>query len=45
MITRCPNYNRVKEKAVAIEIKNLDISELEKDNLDRIIEVIKKHQN
>ena len=25
MITKCPNYNRLKEKAVAIEIKNLDI--------------------
>ena len=44
MITKCPNYNRLKEKAVAIEIKNLDISCLEKDNLDEIIEIIKKYQ-
>jgi hypothetical protein len=44
MITRCPNYNRVKEKAVAVEIKNLDISELYKENLDEIIEIIKKYQ-
>ena len=26
MITKCPNYNRLKEKAVALEIKNLNIS-------------------
>lgn len=44
MITKCPNYNRLKEKAVAIEIKNLDISCLNKDNLDEIIEIIKKYQ-
>lgn len=40
MITKCPNYNRLKEKGAAIEIKNLDISCLGKDNLDKIIEVI-----
>ena len=40
MITKCPNYNRLKEKAVALEIKNLDISCLEKDNLDEIIEIL-----
>ena len=39
-ITTCPNYNRVKTKAVAIEIKNLDYSCLEKENLDKIIEEI-----
>ena len=44
MITKCPNYNRLKEKAVAIEIKNLDISCLNKDNLNEIIEIIKKYQ-
>ena len=44
MITKCPNYNRLKEKAVAIEIKNLDISCLNKDNLDEIVEIIKKYQ-
>ena len=41
MITKCPNYNRLKEKAVAIEIKNLDISCLTYDNLDRIINTLK----
>lgn len=42
MVTKCPNYNRLKEKGVAIEIKNLDISCLEKENLDYIIETINK---
>ena len=37
MITKCPNYNRLKEKAVALEIKNLDIYCLNQDNLDKII--------
>lgn len=40
-ITTCPNYNRVKEKAIAIEIKNLDYSCLEKKCLDKIIEELK----
>ena len=40
-ITTCPNYNRVKTKAVAVEIKNLDYSCLEKEYLDRIIEELK----
>ena len=41
MITKCPNYNRLKEKAVALEIKNLDIGCLNQDNLDKIINVLK----
>lgn len=40
MITKCPNYNRLKEKGVSVEIKNLDISCLKKDNLDEIIKII-----
>lgn len=44
IITKCPNYNRIKEKAVAIEIKNLDVSCLNKSNMDLIIELIKKYQ-
>ena len=40
-ITTCPNYNRVKTKAVAIEIKNLDYGCLKKENLDKIIEEVK----
>ncbi|OWT33057.1 pyridoxal-5'-phosphate-dependent protein [Methanobrevibacter sp. 87.7] len=44
MVTKCPNYNRLKEKGVALEIKNLDISQLSKSNLDEIIEIVKKYQ-
>lgn len=44
MVTKCPNYNRLKEKGVAIEIKNLDINCLNKDYLDFIIETICKFQ-
>ena len=40
-ITACPNYNRVKAKAIAIEIKNLDYGCLKKENLDKIIEELK----
>lgn len=44
-ITRCPNYNRIKEKAVAIEIKNLDYNCLTKEKLDYIIETAEKYRN
>ena len=43
MITKCPNYNRLKEKAIAIEIKNLHIPCLKRDNLDEIIGILKKY--
>ena len=36
-ITTCPNYNRIKQKAICVEIKNLDYTCLEKENLDLII--------
>lgn len=36
-ITTCPNYNRVKQKGICVEIKNLDYSCLSKENLDIII--------
>ena len=39
-ITTCPNYNRVKQKAVAVEIKNLAYECLEKEYLNKIIEEI-----
>jgi hypothetical protein len=42
IITVCPNYNRVKVKAVCIEIKNLDTRCMTKDNLDNIIEIVKR---
>jgi hypothetical protein len=41
-ITRCPNYNRVKEKGIAIEIKNLSPRSLNKENLDYIVENVYK---
>lgn len=40
-ITTCPNYNRVKAKAIAIEIKNLSYDCLEKEHLDKIIKELK----
>ena len=39
-ITTCPNYNRIKQKAIAVELKNLDYGCLEKKHLDKIIEKI-----
>lgn len=39
-ITTCPNYNRVKQKAICIEIKNLDYDCLKKENLDVIIDTV-----
>lgn len=36
-VTTCPNYNRVKQKAIAIEIKNLDYECLKKECLNKII--------
>ena len=43
-ITTCPNYNRVKQKAIAIEIKNLDYECLKKEYLDEIITQISNLQ-
>lgn len=43
-ITKCPNYNRIKQKGIAVEIKNLDTKSLEKENLDEIIRIIQKYQ-
>ncbi|WP_407454021.1 DegT/DnrJ/EryC1/StrS family aminotransferase [Methanobrevibacter sp.] len=40
-ITTCPNYNRIKQKAIAIEIKNLDYSCLKEEYLDKIIEELR----
>jgi dTDP-4-amino-4,6-dideoxygalactose transaminase len=41
IITKCPNYNRLKIKGIAIEIKNIDTKSLTKENLDEIIAIIK----
>lgn len=40
MITTCPNYNRIKQKAICIEIKNLDYDCLEKEKLNIIIDEV-----
>ncbi|WP_405303715.1 DegT/DnrJ/EryC1/StrS family aminotransferase [Methanobrevibacter sp.] len=40
-ITTCPNYNRVKTKAIAIELKNLSYDCLEKQNIEKIINELK----
>ena len=45
MITKCPNYNRLKEKAVAIEIKNLDLDCLNDENLAEIVNIIKQYDD
>lgn len=39
-ITACPNYNRVKQKAICVEIKNLDYGCLKKEYLDIIIDTV-----
>ena len=39
-ITTCPNNNRIKQKAICIEIKNLDYDCLKKENLDMIIDTV-----
>ncbi len=41
LITVCPNYNRVKLKAVCIEIKNLNIDCLIPENLEEMSQIIK----
>lgn len=41
IITVCPNYNRVKLKAVCLEIKNLDVNCLTIENLNEIIAIIR----
>ena len=43
-ITQCPNYNRVKAKAISIEIKNLNYNCLKKEYLDEIIHAINNLQ-
>ena len=39
-ITTCPNNNRVKQKAICLEIKNLDYTCLKEEYLDKIIETV-----
>jgi len=41
MLTKCPNYNRVMDNAVALEIKNLDVRCLTVEKLKKIVNLIK----
>jgi len=40
IITTCPNYNRIKQKAICIEIKNLHYNCLKKEYINKIIKTI-----
>ncbi|BDH79396.1 MAG TPA: DegT/DnrJ/EryC1/StrS aminotransferase family protein [Methanothermobacter sp.] len=40
ILTVCPSYDRLKKKAIAVEIKNLEIESITKDNLDNLIKLI-----
>lgn len=43
IITLCPNYNRVKLKAVCLEIKNLDVNCLTRENMNEILEILRSY--
>ena len=43
-INKCPNYNRVKTKAISIEIKNLNYNCLKKEYMDEIIRAVNNLQ-
>ncbi len=42
IITTGPNYNRIKRPCVCIETKNIDIDDLTKENMDKLVEIIIK---
>ena len=44
-INKCPNYNRVKTKAISIEIKNLNYNCLKQEYLDKIINTVNNLQH
>jgi len=41
MITVCPRYDRINQPAICLEMKNLDIECLKKENLRKIVEIMK----
>lgn len=41
MITVCPRYDRINQPVVCLEVKNLDVNCLKKENLSRIVEIVK----
>ncbi len=42
IFTVCPSYDRIKRRAIAVEIKNLDISCLIKENMDELIDLLEE---
>lgn len=40
MITTCPRYDRINQPAVCLEVKNLDINCLKKENLRELVEIV-----
>ncbi|KAF5088910.1 DegT/DnrJ/EryC1/StrS family aminotransferase [Methanobacterium aggregans] len=40
IVTVCPRYDRLKEKAVCVEMKNLDVDCLNNENITKISEII-----
>jgi glycine/serine hydroxymethyltransferase len=40
MISKCPRYDRVMDKGIALEIKNLDTHCLTRGNLDQIVSIV-----
>ena len=43
MITVCPRYDRINQPVVCLEVKNLDIHCLKKENLREIAEIVKNN--
>lgn len=41
IVSLCPNYNRIKARAVCIELKNLDVTCLNPTNLDELLNIIR----
>ncbi|EKF86316.1 DegT/DnrJ/EryC1/StrS family aminotransferase [Methanobacterium formicicum] len=40
MITTCPRYDRINQPAICLEVKNLDIHCLKKENLREIVDIV-----
>ena len=40
IITVGPNYNRIKKPSITIEVKNLDVNSLSKENIDKIVDIV-----
>ncbi|MFA0834230.1 MAG: DegT/DnrJ/EryC1/StrS family aminotransferase [Methanobacterium formicicum] len=40
MITTCPRYDRINQPAICLEVKNLDVHCLKKENLREMVEIV-----